>query len=105
MNFDFSKMFQAGGTAMLDIVNVEAPRFPVASIWIGNLAEWASGAARWLALPLGPLRLLTVAIYLRAHRARLSMMPLKQRLYIGAGVGLLTGLIEAFQQLGKKESS
>lgn len=99
---DFMRIIQAGGTAMFDTINVKAPRFPAASIWLGNVAGWSSWAAEYLGVPLGPIRLLIAYFSLRAHRARLASIPLGERVYIGASAGILQGLMTAFEQLVKK---
>lgn len=98
-------MVQAGGTAMFDIINTKMPRFPRASTWLGNVAEFVMWAASWIGIPLGPLRLVPMFLYMRKVRVDYASMSLRDRVYIGAGAGLLQGMLEALKQLTSKESS
>jgi hypothetical protein len=96
---NWSRVTQVALNAGFSVLSVKMPRFERASRWAGDLAESCDVVADWIAIPLGPLRLVLIWFMARRVRAIWAAMPMKQRLVVGGTAALLSGLCEAFEQL------
>ena len=74
------------------------PRFPRASRWAGDLALAVLRSCRWLAIPVGPLKIVPSYFVARKARVERAMMPVTHRVLAGLVEGLFEGLYEAVQK-------
>ena len=71
------------------------PRFPRASRWAGDVALVVLKSCRWLAMPIGPLKIVPSYFVARKARVERAMMPTTHRVLAGLVEGLFEGLYEA----------
>lgn len=91
---NIEKAFQVGSDAM-QFIAARPPRFPRASVWAGELADFSWRGCRWMGIPLGPFKRVLAVMAFRASLVRFFSRPFHERLVVGSLVGLLSGL-EAF---------
>lgn len=99
MKVDWSRVVQSSANFGFSILNVKSPRFPKFAIWLGNLAGLTEGWVSWVGLRIGPGSIILRVLIVRSIHARMAAMPLSKRLAIAGAGALLTGLMDAFQQL------
>ena len=74
------------------------PRFPRASRWAGDVSIFASRSARWLAIPIGPLKVALSYFTMRKARVERAMLPTTHRVLAGLVEGLFEGLYEVVKK-------
>lgn len=88
----FDSLIQEGGKALLGVFSREAPKFPRVTQWAGETAMSLWRRSTWLALPLGPFRIVLGYLMMRKTRLDIAMMPMTTRLTLGIGAGIAAGL-------------
>lgn len=99
MQLNWERTIQTGLGFGFNILNAKASRFPKFTIWLGGLAMGCEWWAYWVGLRLGPIKILLRVLVARSNQTKLSAIPLSKRLAIAGAGALLTGLMDAFQQL------
>lgn len=96
----WERIVEAAGTAAMETINTKMPRFPRVSEWVGGLAAFALTASSWVGLWIGIMKFPLLALYARSCRVRFGRLPLKKRVMIGVGTGLVAGFFELLEVAG-----
>lgn len=100
MNSTFEKIVTVAVNTGWSVISPSMPRFPEASLWAGSIADASMSFSRWLGLPcLYPYRAVWLWLSFRAARVRWSRRPFTERLTIGVGAGLVSGLAAGLEAL------
>lgn len=103
MQFNWDRVVQSSVGFGFDILNSRASRFPRLTIWLGEIALQVDWFVWWFGLWIGPLRRAVRFLISRASKTKLAMMPLSKRLAVAGAGALLTGLMDAFQQICQQD--
>jgi hypothetical protein len=91
--------FLSGAAGFLENLGL-MPKFPRMTRWVGELSFVTWRCSVWLALPLGPLKVVLAWLMTRKTRLDFACMPFPERAIIGmAGAGIPALIMAIFRRI------